>query len=134
MRWFILKLNISDPKTAKTYSVEADDKARLTLLNKKIKDEVNISIDGQDYKFAITGGSDKQGFPMHPALEVQGTKKILLSGGVGFKPTKRGERKKKRVGGRTVIESIQQVNLKLISGDVKMLDEKYTKKKEEKKE
>lgn len=129
-----MKLNISDPKTAKTYSVEADDKARLTLLNKKIKEEVNLSIDGHDYKFVITGGADKQGFPMHPALESQGTKIILLSGGVGFRPSRKGERKKKRVGGRTVVENIQQVNLKLVSGDVKPLDEKYSKKKEEKKE
>ncbi len=30
-----MKLNISDPKTAKTYSVEADEKTGLTLLSKK---------------------------------------------------------------------------------------------------
>ena len=42
-----MKLNISDPKSAKTYSVDADEKTSLNLLGKKMKClnfKINISI------------------------------------------------------------------------------------------
>jgi len=127
-----MKLNISDPKTAKTYSVEADEKTGLTLLSKKIKDEFDLSFIATGLKAVITGGSDKQGFPMLPSLDIDGRKKVYLSGGVGFKPKRKGERRKKRVAGKIINQNTQQVNLKITAGDTKVLAEKYTKPKEEK--
>jgi len=129
-----MKLNISDPKTSKTYSVDADEKTNLNLLGKKIKDEIELTFISNGLKAVITGGSDKEGFPMHPTVDSDLRKKLYLKGGVGFKPKKKGERRKKRVVGRIISQNIQQVNLKIISGDTKILDEKYTKKKEDKKE
>lgn len=129
-----MKLNISNPKSAKTYSVDADEKTSLNLLGKKMKDEVELSFITPGLKAVITGGSDKDGFPMHPTVDSEFRKKLLLKGGVGFKPKKKGERKRKRVAGRIISQNIQQVNLKIVSGDTKVLVEKYTKVKEEKKE
>ena len=129
-----MKLTISDPKTSKSFSVEADDKTSLYFLNKKIKDEVELSFIEPGMKGVITGGSNKQGFPMLSSLDLVGTKRILSKGGVGFKPTRKGERRKKRVAGRIVDNNIQQVNIKLTAGTTNVLIEKYSKKEEKKEE
>jgi len=129
-----MKLNISDSKSAKTYSVEADEKTTLTLLGKKIKDEVDLSFIEAGLRGIITGGSNKQGFPMIATLDQSGSKRVLLTKGIGFRPTRKGERRKKRIIGRIIDNTIQQVNLKIIAGTTKTLEEKYKKPKEEKKE
>lgn len=129
-----MKLNISDPKTSKTYSVDADEKFELSLYGKKLKDEVELNFIASGLKAVITGGADKQGFAMHPSFDSDLRKKMLLSGGVGFRPKRKGERRRKRVCGRIISKNIQLVNLKIVSGDTKVLDEKYSKVKEEKKE
>lgn len=128
-----MKLNLGDPKNAKSYSVEVDEKNSLYFIGKKIKDEVDLSFISSGLKGVITGGSDKDGFPMHRALDTENRKKVLLSGGVGFKPKRKGERRRKRVAGRIVSNHIQQINIKLTSGDTKVLEEKYKKVKEDKK-
>jgi len=128
-----MKLNVADPKNSKTYSVEVDEKNSLYFVGKKLKDEVDLSFISSGLKGVITGGSDKDGFPMYGALDSENRKKMLLSGGVGFKPTRKGERRRKRVAGRIISNHIQQVNIKITSGDTKVLEEKYKKPKEEKK-
>lgn len=128
-----MKLNLGDPKNAKSYSVEVDEKNSLYFIGKKIKDEVDLSFISSGLKGVITGGSDKDGFPMHRALDTENRKKVLLSGGVGFKPKRKGERRRKRVAGRIVSNHIQQINIKLTSGDTNVLEEKYKKVKEDKK-
>jgi small subunit ribosomal protein S6e len=131
---FNLKLNISDPKTSKTYNIEADDKVKLSLIGKKIKDEVNLSFIDASLKGVITGGSNKDGFPMMSSLDMEGTKKVLIPDGFAFKAKRKGERKRKRVAGKIITETAQQINIKIISGETKVLDEKYAKKAEDKKE
>jgi len=128
-----MKLNVADPKNSKTYSVEADEKNSLYFVGKKIKDEVDLSFINPGLKGVITGGSDKDGFPMNPSLDSENRKKLFLAGGVGFKPTRKGERRRKRVAGRIISNHIQQVNIKITSGDTKILEEKYKKPKEDKK-
>jgi len=129
-----LKINIADPKTTKTYNVEVDDKVKLSFIGKKIKDEVNLSFIDKSLKGKITGGSDKSGFPMYSSLNLEGRKKVLIPNGIAFKAKKKGERKRRKVAGSIISESIQQVNVKLIAGEGKILEEKYAKKKEEIKE
>ena len=121
-----MKLNISDPKTSKTYSVEIDDKQKLGLIDKKIKDEVDLSFISKDLKGVITGGCDKQGFPLVSFLDLKARKKIFISGGTGFKPLRKGQRKRKTVAGKYIEENTQLVNIKLTSGDSKALEEKHT--------
>ncbi len=128
-----MRLNVADPKNAKTYSVDVDEKNSLYFVGKKLKEEVDLSFINPGLKGVITGGSDKDGFPMHGAVDSENRKKLLLSGGVGFKPTRKGERRRKRVAGRIISNHIQQVNIKVISGDTKILEDKYKKPKEEKK-
>jgi len=127
-----MKLNIADPKKSKTYSIEIDEKNSLYFVGKKLKEEVDLSFISAGLKGVVTGGSDKDGFPMYGALDSENRKKLLLSGGVGFKPKRKGERRRKRVAGRIITNHIQQVNIKLIAGDPKVLEEKHTKKEDKK--
>ncbi len=127
-----MKINISIPKTRKSYNVEVDDKVRLSFLGKRIKDKVDLSFIEKGYEGVITGGSNKQGFPMLSSLEHEGTKKILIVDGTGFKAKRKGQRARKRVAGKVVTENTQQINVKLTKGEDKIFEEKYKKKEESK--
>ena len=74
-----------------------------SLIGKKIGDEVDGNFLGLNgYKLKITGGTDKDGFPMIPSLNGTVRKKVLLSKPPGFHPTKKGERRRKTVRGNTI--------------------------------
>lgn len=126
-----MRLVLSDPKTKKSYNVEADEKIKLHLLGKKIKDEVDLTSISAGLKGVITGGSDKQGFPMHTKLDSEASKKILTTKGLGFKTDRSGERRRVRVAGRFVIDKTAQVNIKLTAGDTTGFQERFPKVKKE---
>ena len=56
---------------------------------------------------------------------VQGAmrKRILSSGGVGYKPKRKGQRKRKSVRGNTISEDILQINMKIITVGSKKIEE-----------
>jgi len=62
----------------------------------------------------ITGGSDKDGFPMRPNVHGGVRRNVVLSGGVGFNPKNDGERRRKRVRGNIITDEIVQVNMKIV--------------------
>src|SRR5207247_11068449 len=66
------------------------------------------------YKLHITGGSDKDGFPMRHDLPGPRRKGLLVSGGVGFHPVRPGVRKKKAVRRNTVSPDLLHLNLKIV--------------------
>ncbi len=106
-----VKLNIADPKNGKTYQEEVKEEREKELIGKEIGDIIDGKIiDYPGYEFKITGGSDKQGFPMRKSLPGSARRKILLSGGAGFKPKRKGERRRKSVRGRVISEEIVQIN------------------------
>lgn len=116
------KLVISDPKARKAYSVELKSPDADKLIGKKIGEKVSgeiINLAG--FEFQITGGSDKQGFPIRP--EIEGTKRIraLLKGGAGMRAKQKGERKRKSVRGNQISEEISQINLKVVKQPEKSL-------------
>jgi len=105
------QLIVSDPasKTSKAATVEGA-KAQ-ALVGKSIGDEVDGKLLGiGNMKLKITGGTDKDGIPMRFDIQGGAKKRALLSGGVGFKPNDRGERRRKLVRGRVVGEDTLQVN------------------------
>ena len=70
----------------RAYSKELNDQESQIFLNKKIKEKVSGNTFGlKNYEFEITGGSDKDGFPMRFDLPGTGRKKLLLSKGPGVK-------------------------------------------------
>ena len=87
----VYKVVVSDKET--TYQVETDN---TSLNGLKIGDDFDGSILGLDgYNLKITGGSDKNGFAMRK--DISGPRRIrtLVSGGVGYKPTTSGEKRRK---------------------------------------
>jgi small subunit ribosomal protein S6e len=130
------KIVISDPTTRKSYQLELEQSKALALIGKKIGEEFNGDLIGlPGYTLKITGGTDKDGFPMHPSVEGAIRKKVLLSEPPGFHPRKKGERRRKTVRGNTISEDIAQINVKVVKKGEKPLEELIpTKPKEEKKE
>ena len=130
------KFVINDPETRKSYQTEIEQSKALIVIGKKIGDEINLDFLGlPGYKGKITGGTDKDGFPMHPAIPGTGRKRVLLSGPPGFHPKLKGQRKRKTVRGNTISEDIKQINCKIVQKGSKPLEEIFgkEKKKEEKK-
>ncbi len=116
------KLVISDPKAKKAYQVELKSPDADRLIGKKIGEIIKgelINLAG--FEFKITGGSDKQGFPMR--ADVHGTKRvrILLGNGPGIKVKRKGERKRKSIRGNQIADDIAQINLKVVKEGSKRL-------------
>jgi len=109
------KIIISDPETGKSNTLELEDARAIPLIGRKIGEQIDGStVDLPNCKIQITGGSDKDGFPMRKDIHGGVRKKILLSGGTGFNQKKRGERKRKTIRGNTITEEIVQLNMKII--------------------
>ena len=80
-----------------------------------------IGLEG--YKLKITGGSDKNGFPMKRTIPGARRVRSLVSGGVGYKPARKGERRRKTFRGNTVSDDIVQINTVVIEKGEKPLEE-----------
>jgi small subunit ribosomal protein S6e len=103
------KLVISEGKKSHQVEVEAAESKKLNGLT--IGEEFDASVVGlAGYKLKITGGSDKNGFPMKKDVDGSRRIKSLLSGGIGFNPIRDGQRRRKTVRGNTVSEDIVQIN------------------------
>jgi len=85
------------------------------LYDKRMSQEVEGEALGDEYKgyiFKITGGNDKQGFPMKQGVLVSKRVRLLLKKGDScFRERKKGERKRKSVRGCIVGPDLAVVNL-----------------------
>jgi len=117
------KVVISDPKTKKAYQKEMDQGAS-GILQKRIGEKLRGDSMGlTGYELQITGGSDRQGFPMRKDVEGIARKKILITVGTGFRTKVRGKRKRKSIRGNTISTSISQVNVKVIGYGSKPIEQ-----------
>ena len=115
------KIVISDPKTRRAYQKEAPEDG---FLGKKLGDKVAGDLVGLvGFELELTGGSDKDGFPMRRDMEGQGKKKILITPGVGLRGGVKGERKKKSVRGNTISKYVSQINVKILKYGAKSVEE-----------
>jgi len=123
------KVVISDPKTGKAYQKEVSGANANKLIGKRIGDIINGTLVElpPDYELQITGGSDKDGFPMRPDIPGGVRKRILLSGGIGYRPKEKGIRKKKMVRGRVITRDIVQINMKVVKHGKIPLEEFFKK-------
>jgi len=116
------KLVISEGKDSHQIEVPAAESKQ--LLGLKIGEEFdasNLGLNG--YTLKITGGSDKNGFPMKKDVEGPRRIKSLLSGGTGFKPKRDGQRRRKTVRGNTISDDIVQVSTVVSKKGKKSIDE-----------
>jgi len=126
---------VSDPITRKAYKIEADQDKAAGIVGKVIGDKFNGDILGlSGYEIQITGGTDKDGFPMHPQIHGPGRKNVVLSYPPGFHPKIKGQRKRKMVRGNTISLDIVQINCKVTKTGTKPLDQIFAKKEETKAE
>ncbi len=95
---------------SKAWQITLDDEKSRKLIGLRIKDEIDASIIGLKGKLVITGGSDNSGFPMRPDIPGGAKKRVLLSQPPGFRPKRKGERRRKTVRGNMITEDIVQVN------------------------
>ncbi|PDM27021.1 30S ribosomal protein S6e [Candidatus Bathyarchaeota archaeon] len=109
------KVVVSDPKTGTSKAVEVEGERANLLLGRKIGDTIDGSILGMSgVKLQITGGSDISGFPMRPDIHGGVKARVIVSGGVGFKPKRKGERRRRTLRGNVITEDIVQVNMKIV--------------------
>jgi len=114
-----MKLNIANPATGEQKLIDIDDEKRYRIFyDKKISQEVPADTLGDEWKgyiFRITGGNDKQGFPMKQGVLVPYRVRLLLADGHSCYRTRRtGERKRKSVRGCIVGPDIAVLSLVII--------------------
>ena len=111
-----VKIIVSDKGKAQKIELKSPDADKLIGL--KIGDKINGELIGLKGKeLIITGGSDKEGFPMVEWLEGTRRSKILMDSSPGFHPKERGQRKRKSIRGNTISEDISQINMKVVEGE-----------------
>ncbi len=115
----IFKLNISGGNTGPgkglTKLIEIDEK-KFRFEGMKIGDTIKGGLVGfPNYEFKITGGSDSSGFPMRRDVHGPVKKKILVSKhGTGYKPKRKGQKRRKTVRGNEITFDMTLINLSVV--------------------
>jgi small subunit ribosomal protein S6e len=114
------KMIVSDPQTAKAAVAELEGSRAQALIGRSIGEV----IDGSQMGFAgqrlkITGGCDRDGIPMRADIHGGAKKYVVLSGGVGLRPKRHGERRRKLVRGRMITDETYQINTVVFTGEAK---------------
>jgi len=108
-------LIISDPETGTSQKVELEDARMAPIRGRRIGEVIDGTVaDLPGYRLQLTGGTDKDGIPMRPDVHGSAKSRIVLSGGVGYKPRKKGERKRVVVRGNTVSAETTFLNFKIV--------------------
>lgn len=113
------KVVVSDPLSGKAVQYEVKDPLAQRFIGLRIGDTIDASIlpdlkAPQGAKLRITGGSGIEGAPMVPSVPGQGKKYAMLAGRPGYRPKRRGERRKKLVRGNVISDQIVQINTVLV--------------------
>ncbi|KAI5984863.1 40S ribosomal protein S6 [Pisolithus albus] len=114
-----MKLNIANPATGQQKTVEIDEERRYRIFyDKKISQEVEADSLGDEWKgyvLRVTGGNDKQGFPMKQGVLLPHRVRLLLADGHScYRPRRDGERRRKSVRGCIVGPDIAVLSLIIV--------------------
>jgi len=114
-----MKINVAYPATGcqKLFEINDEHKVR-PFYEKRMGAEVDAATLGAEWKgyvFRITGGNDKQGFPMKQGVLTQGRVRLLLSKGHScYRQRKTGERKRKSVRGCIVDGQLSVLSVTIV--------------------
>jgi small subunit ribosomal protein S6e len=114
-----MKFNIANPATGVQKLIDLDDEKRYRIfMDKRISQEVpgdSLGDEWKGYIFRITGGNDKQGFPMKQGVLLPYRVRLLLADGHScYRPRRTGERKRKSVRGCIVGPDIAVLSLVIV--------------------
>jgi len=114
-----MKLNVSFPANGTQKLIEIDDEIKLRFFNgKRMAQEVSAECLGElwkGYVVRISGGNDKQGFPMKQGVMTNGRVRLLLSKGHStYRARRTGERKRKSCRGCIVDSNLSVLNLVVV--------------------
>jgi small subunit ribosomal protein S6e len=128
------KFEIGDPKSKKTFHLEAEAEAlNGKIIGEKVSgDEISSQLAGTELE--ITGTSDKSGFPGKKDIEGTGLRRVLLTRGFGLRKRHkkkktssgvlvRGVRIRRTVRANTITSDTVQINLKVIKQGSKSIAE-----------
>ena len=121
LRWRVnhymvkFKVIVSDPETGTSKIIELEEARAVPFIGRKIGEAIDgVVADLPGHKLQITGGSDRDGVPMRSNVHGGVRRNVMLSGGVGFNPQDKGERRRKAVRGNVITDEIGQINTKII--------------------
>lgn len=104
----VFKVVVSDKEESHQIELDSKDKKIIGL---SIGDDIEGELLGlEGYTLTITGGSDKNGFPMRKDTDGARRTKSLLTGGIGYKPKAKGVKRRKTVRGNIISDEIVQIN------------------------
>jgi small subunit ribosomal protein S6e len=131
LRWRVnrhmakFKVIVSDPEAGTSKVVELEEARAVPFIGRKIGETVDGAVvDLPAHKLQIMGGSDKDGVPMRSDVHGGVRRNVVLSGGTGFNPQDKGERRRKTVRGNVVTDEIVQINTKIIEKPKKPAESK----------
>merc|ERR1711908_117086 len=119
-QWLItMKLNMSCSETGMQKCIEIDDdKKLLPFFDKRISSEVagdSLGDEFKGYRAEISGGNDKQGFPMLQGVLTPDRVRLLMrKGSKCYRQRRTGEMKRKSVRGCIVSQDLSVLNLVLV--------------------
>jgi small subunit ribosomal protein S6e len=114
------KIIVSDPETGTSKVVELEEARATPFIGRRVGETMDGSVvDLPGHKVQIRGGSDKDGVPMRGNVHGGVRRNVVLSGGAGFSPRDKGERKRKTVRGSVITDEIFQVNMKIVEKPAK---------------
>ena len=122
-----MKLNIANPTTGAQISITCEeDKQLMPFFDKRMSTEVPGDSLGDEYKgyiFRITGGNDKQGFPMKQGVMTNNRVRLLFKKGMScFRERISGSRKRKSVRGCIVGSDLAVMSLVIAKKGAEEID------------
>lgn len=114
-----MKLNISNPATGAQKLIDIEDDKKLRpFMDKRISQEVDASCIGNEWKgyvLRISGGNDKQGFPMKQGILTNNRVRLLMRKGTScYRERRSGERRRKSVKGCVVDTNLSVLALVIV--------------------
>ena len=127
------KVILSDPQAGTSRVVELEEARATPLIGRRLGEVVDGTVVGlSGHKVQITGGSDKDGFPMRQDVHGGVRREVVLSWGIGFNPQTKGGRRRKTVRGNVITDEIVQVNMKILEKPKQSKEGRRTKEKKPK--